>query len=136
MTEAVQYVIDHGAKIKVLDVARWHDAGEVDTLLETNRVILKQGRARRRVGPANCTIVEPVYIEDGVTLTGSTIGPNASIAAGCSVTTSVVRDSIIGGNARLVNCTLSNSMIGDRVTLAQVRREVTVGDDAEVHGVS
>ncbi len=75
-------------------------------------------------------------IDHGVTLTGLTIGPNASIAAGPSVTTSVVRDSIIGGNARLVNCTLSNSMIGDRVTLEQVRREVTVGDDAEVHGVS
>ena len=63
-----------------------------------NRVMLKKGRARRRMGLTNCTIV--------------------------------------GGNARLVNCTLSNSMIGDRVTLEQVRREVTVGDDAEVHGVS
>ena len=48
-------MIDHGAKIKVIDVEGWYDAGEQDTLLETNRTMLEKGRAqagRRRFRPA------------------------------------------------------------------------------------
>ena len=47
LTDAFQYMIDHGAKIRVLDVAGWYDAGKLDTLLETNRVMIEKGRAPR-----------------------------------------------------------------------------------------
>ena len=46
LTDAFQYMIDHGAKIKVIDVEGWYDAGEQGTLLETNRTMLEKGRAR------------------------------------------------------------------------------------------
>ena len=46
LTDAFQYMIDHGAKIRVVDVAGWYDAGKIDTLLETNRAMLERGRAR------------------------------------------------------------------------------------------
>src|SRR6185503_688605 len=38
LTDAFQYMIDKGARIKVIDVEGWYDAGKIDTLLETNRV--------------------------------------------------------------------------------------------------
>src|SRR3954465_14254091 len=47
LTDAFQYMIDKGAKIKVVDVEGWYDAGKIDTLLETNRVMLEKGHARR-----------------------------------------------------------------------------------------
>ena len=47
LTDAFQYMIDHGAKIQVVDVEGWYDAGELGTLLETNRTMLEKGRARR-----------------------------------------------------------------------------------------
>src|SRR3954464_4911169 len=50
LTDAFQYMIEHGARIRVIDVEGWYDAGEQGTLLETNRTILEKGRARR---PAN-----------------------------------------------------------------------------------
>src|SRR5690606_3465431 len=34
LTDAFQYMIDHGAKIRVIDVEGWYDAGKLDTLLE------------------------------------------------------------------------------------------------------
>src|SRR3954471_21004179 len=37
LTDAFQYMIDKGAKIKVVDVEGWYDAGKLDTLLETNQ---------------------------------------------------------------------------------------------------
>jgi NDP-sugar pyrophosphorylase family protein len=75
LTDAFQYMIDRGAKIKVVDVQGWYDAGELGTLLQTNRTMLEHGRARRPadLGPT-ARVVEPVYIEDGVTVTDSTGG--------------------------------------------------------------
>src|SRR5438309_8697922 len=36
LTDAFQYMIENGAKIKVIDVAGWLDAGKVETMLRTN----------------------------------------------------------------------------------------------------
>jgi glucose-1-phosphate thymidylyltransferase len=132
LTDAFQYMIEHGAKIRVLDVEGWYDAGKLDTLLETNAVMLAKGRARRPPAAADCTLVDPVYIEDGVTLAGSTIGPNVSVSAGSSIVNSTVVNSVIGARTKIDACALANSMIGDRVTLVGVQGEVTVGDDSEV----
>jgi glucose-1-phosphate thymidylyltransferase len=82
LTDAFQYMIDQGAKIKVIDVAGWYDAGKIDTLLETNRVMLEKGRARVPAGIDRSQVVDPVYIEDGVKISNSKVGPNVSIGAG------------------------------------------------------
>jgi glucose-1-phosphate thymidylyltransferase len=132
LTDAFQYMIDHGAKLKVVDVAGWYDAGKLDTLLDTNRVMLGKGLARQPKGLEDCTIIDPVYIEDGVVLTGSTIGPNVSIGAGSQLLSCTVSHTIIGEKARLARCTLSNSLVGDAVVLEGVKGEVTVGDHSEV----
>ena len=101
LTDAFQYMIDKGAKIKVVDVAGWYDAGQIETLLDTNRVMLEKGRARRpSTVDASATIVDPVYIEEGVTITNSTVGPNVSISAGSTIEGSTLRDSIVGAQAR------------------------------------
>lgn len=132
LTDAFQYMIDHGAKIKVIDVEGWYDAGKLDTLLETNRAMLEKGRARVPAGIDTAQLVPPVYIEDGVTITGSKVGPNVSIGAGSQIEGSTLRDVVMGSKSSLENCTLHDSLIGDDVTLSGVRGSVTIGDHAEV----
>ncbi|MBA4072074.1 MAG: nucleotidyltransferase [Gemmatimonas sp.] len=132
LTDAFQYMIDHGAKLKVLDVAGWYDAGKIDTLLDTNRVMLEKGLARRPKDVEDCTIIDPVYIEDDVVLTGSTVGPNVCVLAGSRLLSCTVSNTLIGARSLLARCTLSNSLIGNRVVLEGVKGEVTVGDDGEV----
>ena len=126
-------MIDRGAKIRVEDVAGWYDAGQVGTLLETNRTMLEHGRARRpaQLGEG-ATVVEPVYIEDGVTVTRSTVGPNVSLSAGAVVEDSELRDTIVGAKARVEGCRLRGSLVGDRAWLRGVAGVVNVGDDSEV----
>src|SRR5689334_3677154 len=83
LTDAFQYMVDQGKKLVVGAVDGWYDCGKVDTLLETNRHLLENGRARRPAKvPPGVTIVEPVYIEDGVTLRDCTVGPNVSVESG------------------------------------------------------
>jgi glucose-1-phosphate thymidylyltransferase len=133
LTDAFQYMIDHGAKIHVADVAGWYDAGKLDTLLETNRSILEtRGAARRPAESKGSTIIDPVYVEDGVVLRDSTIGPNVSIGAGSVIEQSTLEHTILGTKCRIVNSQLRNSMVGDDVVLEGVKGELTLGDHSEV----
>lgn len=132
LTDAFQYMIDHGAKIRVIDVGGWYDAGKLDTLLETNRTMLEKGRAAQMGTVKDSKIVEPVRIEAGAVIEGSTVGPNVVIGAGTSVKGCTLRDTIVGEKGTLDGCTLHDSMLGDRVTVEGVRGAVTLGDDAEV----
>jgi glucose-1-phosphate thymidylyltransferase len=132
LTDAFQYMIDKGAKIKVIDVEGWYDAGKLDTLLDTNRVVLERGRARRPAEAPGCTIVDPVYVEDGVTLENSTIGPNVSISAGAIVRNSELRDTIVGARSTILSSRINDSLIGDDVALEGVNGAVTIGDHSEV----
>lgn len=134
LTDAFQYMIERGARIKAIDVQGWYDAGKLDTLLETNRAMLEKGRARVPAGIDLSQVVHPVYIEDGVTITGSVVGPNVSIGKGSVIDHAHLRDTIVGDKARIARCTLRNSLVGNEVLLAGVRGEVTVGDHSEVRG--
>ena len=133
LTDAFQYMIDKGAKIRVIDVKGWYDAGKLDTLLDTNRVILDRGAARRPESiDATTTVIDPVYVEEGVTIRNSRIGPNVSIGAGSTVDGCELRDTIIGAKSRLSQATLSHSLIGDEVVVSGVSGELTVGDHSEI----
>ncbi|MEX2182108.1 MAG: sugar phosphate nucleotidyltransferase [Gemmatimonadaceae bacterium] len=135
LTDAFQYMIDQGAKIRVIDVAGWYDAGKLETLLATNRVMLEKGRARVPAkGLTKVKIVEPVRIEDGATVSDSTIGPNVVIGAGSVVKGSTLRDTIVGEAARITDCALHDSMIGDAVVLEGVKGAASIGDHGEVRG--
>ena len=131
LTDAFQYMIDRGAKLQVLDVAGWYDAGKLDTLLETNEVMLRRGRARRPAGVGG-TIVEPVYIEDGVTIEDSIVGPNVSLGTGSVIRGSHVTHAVIGQKTAIVDSTLTQSMIGDHAVVEGVRGSASIGDHGEV----
>ena len=133
LTSAFQYMIDKGAKIKVIDVAGWYDAGKMDTLLETNRVMLKKGRASvPRQGLENVSITEPVRIEEGAQVSDSYIGPNVVIGAGSVVKGCTLRDTIIGDGSTIVGCTLNDSMIGAAAVVEGVTGSVSLGDHSEI----
>jgi glucose-1-phosphate thymidylyltransferase len=132
LTDAFQYMIDKGAKIKVIDVEGWYDAGKIETMIETNEAMLKRGRARRPTNVGDSTIIDPVYIEDNVTLKKSKIGPNVSIGAGSVLDGAEVSHSIVGSNAKITKSVLKNSLVGDDAVIVGVKGEVTVGDHSEV----
>ena len=138
LTDAFQYMIDKGAKLQVVDVEGWYDAGKLDTLLETNETVLsKMGRARRpKAVPEGVTIKDPVYIEDDVTLSKSTVGPNVSIGAGSRIEGSTLSHTIVGKKANVKGSTLKNSLIGDDVTIEGLKGELTVTDHSEIRGTA
>ena len=51
LTEAFQYMIDHGKKIKAAEVVGWYDCGKVETVLSTNLHLLQHGQSRPPARP-------------------------------------------------------------------------------------
>jgi glucose-1-phosphate thymidylyltransferase len=133
LTDAFQHMIEHGRKILTAEVGGWYDCGKLDTLLETNETLLRQGHAKHQAFPG-VTIIDPVLIQDGVTIERSTIGPNVTLEAGTKVSGSTLSHTIVGQKSSISNSTLHHSMLGDRVVVSGLKASTTLGDDAEVHG--
>ena len=93
---------------------------------------LARGRTRQPKSSDGCTIIEPVYIEDGVTLKKSKVGPNVSIGTGSVLEGVEVSHSIIGERAKIYKSVIINSLVGDDTVLSGVKGEVTLGDHSEV----
>jgi glucose-1-phosphate thymidylyltransferase len=133
LTDAFQYMIDHGKRILTAEVEGWYDCGKLDTLLETNEILLRKGAARRRDFPG-VTIHDPVYIEDDVTIETSDIGPNVSLEKGTTVRNSRLSHTIVGAGSVIRDSTLERSMLGDRVTVSGFKGSISLGADSELAG--
>lgn len=117
LTDAFQYMIDQGSRIFTAEVEGWWDCGKVETLLETNREMLRRGA---------------VALAEGVRLEDAEIGPNVSIARGSVVRRSRLRDCIVGAETRIEECDLWDSIVGDHARVMGVRGTVNLGDHSEV----
>jgi len=130
LTDAFQHMIEAGRKILTAEVGGWYDCGKLDTLLESNEILLRKGAARHPE-LTGVTLREPVYIEDGVTIEDSTIGPNVSIERGCVIRGSTVEHSILGAGCQVSGSTLRQSMLGREVRLAGFHGSASLGDHSE-----
>jgi len=131
LTDAFQWMIEHGKRIFTAEVGGWYDCGKLDTLLETNEILLRKGAARRREFPG-VTIRDPVYIEDGVSVERSIIGPNVSLETGTRVADSTIANAIIGRDSTLRCVHLDGALIGNSVAVEGLGGSVTLGDHSEV----
>src|SRR5690349_22062713 len=131
LTDAFQWMIEHGKRILTAEVGGWYDCGKLDTLLETNEILLRKGAARRRDFPG-VTIHDPVYIEDGVSIERSEIGPNVSLEQGARVSDSRLANTIVGRDARLTRVRLNGAMIGNAVVADGLAGSASLGDHSEL----
>lgn len=133
LTDAFQHMIERGRRIKTAEVGGWYDCGEVGTLLQSNEILLKQGRARRPAQlPSGVVIVDPVYIEENVTLERCTIGPNVTLEAGTKVTGGSVKNTLVGRDAVLTDCRLDGAILGDGVKATGLTGSASLGAHSEV----
>jgi glucose-1-phosphate thymidylyltransferase len=128
LTDALQYMIDQGSRIKVHEVDGWYDCGKPETLLDTNRHLLEKGRALRPADPGDTVIVDPVRIEEGVELSGSRIGPNVTVGHGSRIIRTTLSNCIVGEDVVLEESELSESLIGSQVEVRGLRGTVLLGD--------
>ena len=114
LTDAFQYMVERGARIRTAPVGGWYDCGKLDTLLETNHHLLRTTRGG--VSPyarlEDTELDGAVRIEAGAAVVGSHLGPNVTISKGAIVESSTLRNCIVEPDVQLRACRLRDSVIG------------------------
>ena len=131
LADALQLMIDGGAKFKAVTLDVWEDCGKPETVLQTNRYLLDKtgGHAGNT---EDSVIIPPVYIADSARVIQSVIGPYVTIADKAVVQRSIVQDSIIDKGARVEDATLTLSLIGDNALVRGECVQLNVGDSSQV----
>ncbi|MCC6625907.1 MAG: NTP transferase domain-containing protein [Chloroflexi bacterium] len=129
LADAVNVMLERGARLRTRPVTTWLDCGTAEALLETNRALLDQQPAAMPPRPG-VAIVPPVYIAPTATVERAVLGPHVSIGAGTVVRDAIVRDAIIDDGAAVEGALIEHSLIGPRAQLRGRFRRVNFGADS------
>lgn len=134
LTDALECMIQSGARFQPFKVQNWFDCGKKETLLESNAILLKKfgGSITQNHVFENSIIIPPVSIAEGCDIKNSVIGPNVAIGEHTSINHAIIKDSIIGSYAHLSEIVLSNSLIGSDTEVKGVNRSLNIGDNTAI----
>jgi len=131
LADAINILLERGALMRVEKVETWLDTGTIASTLETNRYLLTKYYSEIH-GPRGkgVKIKSPAFIHEEAEVESSTIGPYASIGAGCKISGSRVEDSIIEAGCEIRDCLLKGSLIGRQARVLGNRSDNTQGKGA------
>ena len=134
LTDAIDCMIQRGAKFQAFKVKNWFDCGKKESLLESNATLLKKfgGNTSETHNYPHTIIIPPVSIAPGCEISHSIIGPHVAIGANTHIQHSIVRDSIIGSYTHLFEVVLDNSLIGSDASVKGLSRSLNIGDNTEI----
>jgi glucose-1-phosphate thymidylyltransferase len=157
ITDAIQYLLDHGMRVEPHIVRGWwKDTGRLEDMLEANRLILDNLLERVEGELIDCQLDGRVVIEPGARLERTTvrgpaiigagarlrdcyIGPYTAVGERCTITGAEVEHSIL-----LAGCTvcdldgrMESSLLGRNVTVRRGDRQprayrFMVGDNSDI----
>ncbi len=134
LTDALECMMQRGAKFQSFKVTNWFDCGKKETLLESNATLLKKfgGNSLAQHGFENTIIIPPVSIAEGCDIKNSVIGPNVTIGEHTKLNHAIIKDSIIGSYSNLFEIVLSKSLIGSDAEVRGVNRSLNIGDNTAI----
>lgn len=133
LADAINILLENGMRIRTEKVLQWLDAGTPDALIDTNAHLL-QHRLRPHDGieaEGSNILIHPVYIHESSRVENSIIGPNVSIGENCSISRSIIKNSIVDDGSNLAEVTLENSLIGKGCSLTGIPVQSVVADNDE-----
>ncbi|MFO7917250.1 MAG: sugar phosphate nucleotidyltransferase [Anaerolineae bacterium] len=131
LADAFQVMIDRGARIISQPVSVWEDCGKPETVLQTNRYLLKHGHAQE-IETKDSVLVPPVHIARSAKIENAVVGPYVTVGEDVQIRNAVLRDSIVEDGSRVDNVILENSLIGRRASITGSVRQLNVGDDNQI----
>ncbi|MBC7886630.1 MAG: NTP transferase domain-containing protein [Ferruginibacter sp.] len=134
LTDALECMIQSGARFKSVKVQSWFDCGKKETLLKSNATLLKKfgGKVVGMEKFENTIIIPPVSIAEGCDIKNSVIGPNVSIGENTILNYTIVKESIIGSFSKLYDVVLDDSLIGSDTGIKGETRSLNIGDNTDI----
>jgi glucose-1-phosphate thymidylyltransferase len=157
ITDALQWLIDHGHRVRteLLD-GWWIDTGKLTPLLEANRLLLERielrvdgkvddesildGKVVVESGAevVRSTVRGPVAIGADTRVVDSFIGPFTAIGNGCEIVSAEIEHSVVMDASRIVDIPrLEDSLIGREAVITRTQRRpralrLMVGDHCQI----
>jgi glucose-1-phosphate thymidylyltransferase len=138
ITDAIQYLVDHGFRVQPHLVSGWwKDTGKIEDILEANRLILESlSGSIEGVVDGSSRVSGEVVIEKGASVRSSTIRGPAIIGAGSEISDAYIGPfTSIQKNCRITNTEIEHSIvlegseiadIGSRIDESLIGREVRI----------
>jgi glucose-1-phosphate thymidylyltransferase len=132
LADAVNILLERGAKMVTERVDVWLDAGTPDSVLETNQHLLEHGcdNSAMVAQRSGVSVIPPVFVHESVVLEASVIGPNVSIGPDCVLRQAVISNSIIEEGTTIEQMILDRSLIGRNVNLRGQSVRLNLGDES------
>jgi glucose-1-phosphate thymidylyltransferase len=134
LADAVNIMLEDGLDMRVEQVEVWKDCGKPDSLLETNRYLLENGRDNSEIAAQRegVVVAPPIFIDPTAHVSESIIGPHVSIGPNCVIKRSVLQNTIVDSDAAIQDTLLSASLIGSNARVTGRYRTLNVGDSSEI----
>ena len=138
LTNALENMKNKGMKFTTGEVDEWLDCGNKDATVFTCERVLDHNKNTNLIDSSaqisDSNIIQPCFIESGVIIKNSTVGPNVSVGKNTIIVNSKITSTIVQENTEISNAILKNSMIGNYVLYngPNTQQEVSVGDYCEI----
>lgn len=136
LADAIDMMLKDGLVMRPETVDVWLDAGLPESVLQTNRHLLDNGRdnsaeAAKRPG---VRVTAPVFIHPSAVVEEAEIGPYVSVGRECRVRGSRLENTVLEAKAEVVDSQLHDSIVGERALVRGLKGQANVGDDSVVVG--
>jgi len=130
LTDGLRLMLERGEKMKTFSISGWYDCGKPETLLATNRYLLRE--QSNHYDLPGTIVIPPAYISGDAEVKNSVIGPYVSIARGSVVNQAIIRDTIINENAKVESVLLDQSLVGVDAIVKGKYSRLNVGDSSQI----
>ena len=137
LTDAIQWLIDNGYKVRSSVVnGWWKDTGKPEDILEASRLILDEVKPDNRGRVENSTIKGRVVIgEDSIVKDGSVIKGPTIVGRNCLISNAFIGSyTSIGDNCQIINTEIEDSIVMDGTEIINARKIIDslIGRDVKI----
>ena len=139
LPDGLRRLTEAGYKFKPGEVIEWLDCGNKEVTVHTNQRVLEYDFEKNKMMVAesaeiiDSVIIPPCFIGEGVVIENSVVGPHVSIGKGTRIMNSIITNSNIQQNSEITNAILKDSMIGSNAKYVGSARDLSLGDFSTVN---
>lgn len=137
IVDAIQWLIDHGYKVKSAFVKGWwKDTGKPEDIIHANRLVLDEINETKNLGTLiNSKINGRVVIEENAIIENSLIKGPAIIGKNCEIIDSYIGPyTSVGNNCEIIDTEIEDSVVMEGTKIRGIKRivESLIGRNAEI----
>ena len=118
-------MIERGLIFKTFKLEGWFDCGEKSTMIETNRLLIKNKILSENI--KDSAIVPPVFIDENVEIKSSVIGPYVHIGKNSKIENSILKNCIMFEEVNISNVLMDDCIVSEKAKYKGKTNSMDIG---------